>query len=61
MVTMIMIVAMIVMINVDIMIGNENVGKSVNEYMNNNVKTFVNKKKIVVNGKKGTVIGIKNG
>ncbi len=35
--------------------------KSVNEYTNNNVKIFVNKKKIVVNGIKDNVTGIKNG
>lgn len=43
--------------DVAIVTGKENVGKSVREYTNNNVKMLANRIEIVVSGKKDTVNG----
>ena len=51
---------MTVTMDVDIVSGNANVGKSVKDYMNNNAKIFVNSKWTVVNGKNDTVNGRRN-
>ena len=59
MVTMILI-AMIALMDVDIMIGNENAGKNVKEYMNNNEELLANKIEIVMNGIKDAMTRIKN-
>ena len=52
-----MMIAMTAMMDVAIVTGNENVGKSVREYTNNNVKMLANRIEIVVSGKKDTVNG----